>query len=123
MATAAPQWPRLAWGFAHGREGLDRQARTYLLFANPNDQPNTVTLRVVTTTGERTSTIVIPAHDRVSFHVGLENPLVENMECWMYLQSTSRLPFLVERSLYWSADGQTWTTGTNVTGIPVPLFD
>ena len=70
--------------------------------------------------GERTGqNVVVAARSRVTISVDpAQFPGLAGTRFGTYIKST--LPIVVERSMYWSANGQFWAAGTNAPGTPRP---
>ena len=109
------------WTLAEGRCGGPEGYLTYILLTNPT---NSDTLATVTfyrdDGGERTGqNVVVAARSRVTISVDpAQFPGLAGTRFGTYIKST--LPIVVERSMYWSANGQFWAAGTNAPGTPRP---
>jgi autotransporter-associated beta strand protein len=111
------------WGLAEGRVGnVDgvANAQTYILLANPGLTPANVTITFLRDDGTTNVTkhFVVEHTSRYNVQVGAQVPELTNEHFGALV--TSDQPIAVERALYWDANGQTWTAGTNATATPLP---
>ena len=99
--AAAVEAPATDWFVAEGRTGplFD----TYLLLANPNDQPVTATLRFLRPGGGPiVQTQTLPAMSRTTLLVDLV-PGLEDSDVSTAVSATG--PVIVERAMYWPGNG------------------
>lgn len=62
--------------------------------------------------------IAVPARTRVNLAVGSEVPELANERFGASI--TSDQPIVVERAMFWDANGQFWAAGTNATATRLP---
>ncbi len=128
-----PQWteahnsggvtaPATRWGLADGLVGGFDGAQTYILLANTGSQPATVTLSFLLVDGPPlVKTFTVPPTSR--FNVGVSGPgsaVPELADASFGVRIDSTQPIVVERSVYWNADGVVWAAGTNATATRLP---
>ena len=110
------------WGFAEGATTAGLQ--TYLLLANPADEPATVTVGYLLAADGLIVVRhhVVPAHARYSILVNDESPQLVNQEFGISLTST--VPIVAERSMYAVANGafETASTAVGVTDVAPEWF-
>ena len=56
---------------------------------------------------------------RVTVWVNATAPELNGQRFWTLIESTNNVPVLVERSMYWNADGQPWSAGTALAATPI----
>jgi Fibronectin type III domain len=107
------------WALAEGEVGGPNSAATFVLLANPGGAIAKVTLTVYRAPGlgvkQFSRTVGPGARLTVSSD---EMGLASGEQFGVVVESTQ--PIAVERSIYWSLDGQLWTSGTNETGTKIP---
>jgi hypothetical protein len=112
------------WGLAEGRTGGDAAAKTYILLANPGDTPADVTVQFLREPGSSpqtvTKVVTVPATSRMTVTTGPGNLAPEIQDETFGAVITSTQPIAVERALYWNANGQFWSAGTNATATRLP---
>jgi hypothetical protein len=67
-----------------------------------------------------TRQFTVPPQSRFNVTVGLGTLVPELADENFAVAITSTQPIVVERSLYWNANGQIWAAGTNATGTRLP---
>jgi len=103
--------PQTSWVFAEGAAAT--RFESFYLLLNPNQTPITVTARFLLETGSPvTKEYVIGPRSRRTIYMNGE---LGNVGGAAATFSSSTLPFLAERSIYW---GQGRVEGTNVVGAP-----
>ena len=126
----APQWYEAhnsfgvvatgtAWGLAEGRVGGPNNAQTYILLANPGTEVALVDIRFLReNAGSVDASFKVEPGTRLNVAVGAVVPLHdENFGALI----TSSQPIVVERALYWDANGLTWAAGSNATATRLPF--
>jgi hypothetical protein len=107
------------WALAEGEVGGPSSAATFVLLANPGGATANVTLTVYRAPGfgvkQFSRTVGPGARVTVSSD---EMGLSSGEQFGVVVDSTQ--PIAVERSIYWTLDGQLWTSGTNETGTKMP---
>jgi hypothetical protein len=107
------------WGLAEGRVGRARGYETFILLANPTDNPALVTITYLRTNGTTVvKTYSVDPTSRFNVYVNAMVPELNDEEFGAIIQSTQ--PIAVERALYWNALGQFWSAGTNATAARLP---
>jgi hypothetical protein len=107
------------WALAEGRVGGPQSHQTYILLANPGNQPATVTVSYLRETGGPVQKqYVVPAVARFNIDVGARVPELSNEAFGAFIQSTQ--PIFVERSIYSNAGGIFWSAGTDATATRIP---
>ena len=114
--------PATRWGLADGFVGGFDGAQTYILLANTGSQPATVTLSFLLVDGPPiVKTFTVPPTSR--FNVAVSGPgsaVPELADANFGVRIDSTQPIVVERSVYWNADGVVWAAGTNATATRLP---
>jgi hypothetical protein len=114
--TGAPR-AGTRWVFAEGEVGGVQNVDTYLVFANPGDEPVLFTMNVIREAGAPIPyTLRLNPQARTTIRlrdVGLADGERFGVEV------ESSLPIVVERSVYWTADWQYMRGGTNEAGYRV----
>jgi hypothetical protein len=113
--------PAMKWGLAEGRAGGAEQYQTFILLANPGEEPATVTLTFLgdgASPAPANRTIVVPAERRVT--VPVEAPEPSSTLTTFGALLVADQPIVVERAMYWNAGGQLWAAGTNATATRLP---
>jgi glucose/arabinose dehydrogenase len=112
--------PTTLWHLAEGLTGRSEAANSYVLLANNTSGPASVSIdfiREVETPVTRTFTV--PANSRLSIGVGTNATVPQIHDERFGAVITSSVPIVVERAMYWNANGQLWSAGTDATGTPV----
>jgi hypothetical protein len=115
-ASAGVTMAAVDWGLAEGRVGGAEGYETYVLLANPGTSPADVTLTFVRESGApvtKTFTVAPTSRFNVTTGPGSLVPELANERFGAIIHATA--PIMVERALYWNANGVTWSAGTNVT--------
>jgi autotransporter-associated beta strand protein len=108
------------WGLSEGRTGGPHNFHTYILLANPQTTAAEVTVSYLRETGEPvTKTYTVPPTSRFNIDVGAVTELHDESFAAV-VQVTNGVPIIVERSMYWDANGIQFSGGTNATGIRLP---
>ena len=132
-SLGAPQWieahnsfgvtlPALKWGLAEGRVGGPEAYQTYILLANTSMTDAEVTLTFLpegTSPAPPPQTVIVAAQSRVNVRVEPLGAAGDPATTFGTLIQ-SNVPIAVERSMYWNANGQIWSAGTNATATLVP---
>ncbi len=104
------------WAIAEGELGGADAAETYVLVANTSAFAGTVSVRVMSDDGAIvTRSIVVPASSRYSINVRDMFPEMIGKKFGVVLESVDATPAQIaaEVSIYLSADGVTWSAGSN----------
>jgi YVTN family beta-propeller protein/autotransporter-associated beta strand protein len=111
-AAAGTTMPATNWFLAEGATGS--YFTTFLLLANPNDEPAHVTLTYFPASGEAvTKTDTIPAHQRMTRNIATEDATLASAAVATRVESTR--PIIAERSQYWGAPA--WLDAHNSPGV------
>ena len=109
VTTAATRW-----GLAEGQVGLFEQANTYILLANNGSSAANVTIDYIRENNVPvTKSYVVPANARLTVAPGVIVPELREEKFGAVI--TSSQPIVVERALYWNANGEFWSAGTDAT--------
>jgi hypothetical protein len=110
-----------AWGLAEGQTGRFEAASTYILLANNTNGSATVTIDFIREVDVPvTKTFTVPANSRFNVGVGPSTQVPELSGERFGAVVTSTAPIVVERALYWNANGEFWSAGTNATATQLP---
>jgi hypothetical protein len=114
--------PGTTWGLAEGQVGGPNNCETYLLLANPSGTASQVQVTYLRTAGLSAvvKTYTVPATSRLTVWVNGVTEL-SNETFGMVVEVLSGAPVVVERSIYWDADGDWWAVGTNGLGVKLDL--
>ena len=108
------------WGLAEGRVGLGTGYQTYILLANPNNNPVDAAITFLREDG--TSLVkhfVLQPSSRFNVAVGGPDvPEIVNERFSAVVLAAQ--PIAVERAMYSDRDGVTWQAGTNATATRLP---
>ena len=112
------------WGLAEGRVGGPNAASTYILLANPGTTEATVTLQYLREPGSSpqtvSETVTVPPTSRFTVPVQPFSPTPPAGGETFGAIITSNQPIVVERALYFDANGVLWAAGTNATATRLP---
>ncbi len=109
------------WGLAEGRVDGARSYQTYILLGNPQSKATGVSIVFLREDGTTvTKTFVVPATSRLNVAVGPGTDVPELVNENFGAVITSELPIVVERSMYWDANGIVWAAGTSATATKLP---
>jgi hypothetical protein len=112
--------PALTWDLAEGRIGGEHKFRTYILVANPGATSADVTVTYLRETGAPVvKTYSVAATSRLTIDTSSVTELA-NESFGARITVTNHVPVIVERSMYWNANGVFWSGGSSGTGIRVP---
>ena len=109
--------PSRTWFLAEGATGSFFEC--FILLMNPNSERADGTVTYLLPDGSTLAQgLEIPPNSRRTINVetvypGLANTAVSTMV-------TTEIPIVVERAMYWDANGQTWAAGTNATATKLP---
>jgi hypothetical protein len=102
------------WGLAEGRIGGPQQFDTYILLANPSTTEAQVTITYLREGGAPiVKAYRVPATSRFNIDVKSVVSELQNAAFGARIEVTNAVPIVVERSLYWNANGVFWAGGTN----------
>jgi len=108
--------PRTRWGLAEGQTGRFESADTFILLANNTNTAATVTIDFIREADiPLRKTFTVPANSRFSVAAGLGNAVPELHDERFGAIVTSTVPIVVERALYWNANSEFWSAGTDAT--------
>ncbi len=94
---------------------------TYILLANPAATAANVRITYLRTTGAPVvKTYAVPATSRFNVFVNGMVPELVDESFSALIEVTNGVAIAVERALYWSGPGLTWTGGTNATAVRLP---
>jgi hypothetical protein len=108
------------WGLAEGRVGLDTGYQTYILLANPNNNPVDVSITFLRENG---TTLVknFTVEQFSRFNVAVGGPDVPEITNERFSAVvTASHAIAVERAMYSDLNGVTWQAGTNATATRLP---
>jgi hypothetical protein len=107
------------WALAAGEEGGDRATQTYILVANTSATAGaaTVTLLFEDGTSARKG-FALPPNSRTNVAVASDFPEAVGRRFGALIESTGTpaAQLVVERAMYWNAEGVNWAAGTNAMG-------
>jgi hypothetical protein len=109
-----------AWGLAEGQTGRFESALSYILLANNTGGAATVTVDFIREVDAPvTRTFNVPANSRFSVGIGPSATVPELNDERFGAIVTSTVPIVVERAMYWNANGEFWSAGTDATATPL----
>ena len=110
-----------SWGVAEGRAGGDRDFRTYLLLGNPQSSEANVTVTYLRSNGTPiVKSYVVPATTRYTIDVNSDVPELADSLFGARIDVTNGVDIMVERSMYWDANGIFWSGGINASAARLP---
>jgi YVTN family beta-propeller protein len=114
--------PARTWALAEGRVGGPGDAQTFILLGNPNATAADVTLTFLRADGTTLVTAVaVPAMQRVTVRIaGVGSDVPDLRDEHFGARIDASQPIVVERSLYTTANGVIWASGTNATATRLP---
>jgi hypothetical protein len=128
-ASAGARSAAARWGLADGATGGPRRIQTYVLVANPNPVPTTVTVRIlreVLWSEPDPVTVVVPADSRYTVDISTAFPglpvlsAAEQRFGVLVESTTAGAPIVVERAMYWDTPAGVWEAGTGAVATPLP---
>jgi hypothetical protein len=112
------------WGLAEGRVGGPEGYQTYILLANPGDDPANVILTFLREGKPSfTKEFTVPPTSRFNVTTGPGSmvPELENEGFGVRIHTLFlHTPIVVERAMYSNAGGVVWSAGTNATATRLP---
>ena len=121
------------WALADGESGGPRDTQTFLLIANTSSTAGRVHVRVLLDRPSATSSAPppppieaifdVPANSRTTIPMALPPFGTAGRRFGVVVASVETAPLaqlVVERAMYWNADGVTWAAGTNLLATPIP---
>jgi autotransporter-associated beta strand protein len=106
--------PSQTWFLAEGATGPFFE--TFVLLANPGDQPAEATVTFLPDTGVPVvKTVPVPAQGRVTLNIEAEDPSLANAAVATQVSATQ--PILVERAQYWPDPAPQWYEAHNSFGV------
>jgi hypothetical protein len=116
------------WALAEGAVGTWQATQTFVLIANTSpvagDVRVTLCFEDFALGADRvvSRTYSVPANSRTTVDVGADFPTARNRRFGTIVESLGAMPaeIVVERAMYTSENGTTWSAGTNVLAIRLP---
>ena len=115
--SAAPRW-----AIADGELGGGRGVATYVLVANTSAIDSQVEVTLLFESAAPVSrTFAVRAHSRFNVDVAALFPEAHERRFGAVVQSlTAGASIVVERAIYWNANGVVWAAGTDSLAMPLP---
>ena len=111
------------WAMAEGELGGDASVETYILIANTSAVPGTGRVTLVFEDGSPavSKDIALPANSRTNVAVAAEFEAAAGKVFGAIVESVGTTParIVVERAVYYNADGVFWSAGTNALGTKI----
>jgi uncharacterized repeat protein (TIGR01451 family) len=104
------------WAVAEGEQGGPRNAETYILIANTSDFAGQALVRLLFEDGSTAERLYdMNPNSRTNAQIGVDFPEAAGKRFGAVIYSLGGTPaqIVVERAMYTSPNGQTWTAGTN----------
>jgi len=104
------------WALADGEVGGALDTETFILLANTSSTAATIDVRILFEDGMSNSrTFTVGGQSRFNVDVRSEFPSAIGRRFGAVVESVGTVPaqIVVERAMYWDADGQWWAAGTN----------
>jgi hypothetical protein len=108
------------WVLAEGQHGGAASFATYILLANPGETDAQVTITILrdgSSLAPIDLTRFVPANARLTVYSGDIPGLQSGEQFGAHIVSDQ--PIVVERAMYWNAQGQFWSGGTNESGVRI----
>jgi hypothetical protein len=102
--------PALTWFLAEGATGSFFDL--YLLIANPGTTAATVDVKFLLPSTSFTKTYTVAAESRLTISIDGEDPRLIDTPVSLIVTSTNNQPVVVERAMYTTVNGVTWSAGT-----------
>jgi hypothetical protein len=107
--------PATRWFLAEGATGSF--FNTFILIANPSTQAASVDMQYLLTDGQVvTRHHDIPGQSRLTLNAALEDPVLLSAAFSTVVNSANSVPIIVERAMWWPADGNGWYEAHNSPG-------
>jgi hypothetical protein len=107
--------PATRWFLAEGATGSF--FNTFILIANPSTQAASVDMQYLLTDGQVvTRHHDIPGQSRLTLNAALEDPVLLSAAFSTVVNSANNVPIIVERAMWWPADGNGWYEAHNSPG-------
>lgn len=107
----------IRWAVAEGEQGGPRNAETYILIANTSDFAGTARVRLLFEDGSTAErTYDMSPTSRTNAQIGADFPEAAGKRFGAVIESLNGAQIVVERAMYTSPNGDTWTAGTNAVG-------
>jgi hypothetical protein len=114
-ASAGIAAPALEWFLAEGATGS--YFDTFVLIVNPDERAATLRMDYLLGDGSSvTKEHTVPGRSRYTVWVDEEDAALADVAVSTVVQSTNRVPVVVERAMWWRSYGQRWTEGHNSPG-------
>jgi autotransporter-associated beta strand protein len=113
----------LKWGLAEGRTGTPLNYHTYILLANPQSTAANVTVTFLREGGAAPLVKTYTVRPTSRFNIDSASDDLQELHDETFgvvIEVTNDVPIIVERSMYWDANGVSLSGGTNATGIRLP---
>jgi hypothetical protein len=106
------------WVLGEGRVGGQYGHQTYILLGNTTQTQARVTITYLRENGKPTivKDYFVNPTSRLSISVNALVPELQNESFGARVTVTNGVGILVERAMYWDAEGMIWAGGTNATG-------
>jgi len=104
------------WALAEGEVGGARNIETFVLVANTSPADGIIQVTIVFEDGTHdTKLFTVRGNSRFNVDIRSEFPSALNRRFGTIVEATGAAPaqIVVERAMYWDADGQHWAAGTN----------
>jgi len=115
------------WALADGAVGTYQATQTFVLIANTSATAGEVQVTLCYEAGLGgprvvSRTYAVPANSRTTVNVGADFPASSGRRFGTIVESLGATPaqIVVERAMYTSQDGATWSAGTNVLATRLP---
>jgi hypothetical protein len=113
------------WAVAGGEVGGAANARTYILIANTSPFADEARVTLIFEDGTRTTrTFSLPPNSRFNVSAIDQFPETNGRRFGALVEmlgtNGTSAQVVVERAIYWDANGVTWAAGTNAVGTPLP---
>ena len=118
-ASAGSQETGEVWALAEGEQGGAALHDTYVVVANTSTAAGSARVSVFFEDGTTESkTIALDARSRTTLHMGTQFPSTTGRRFATLVESLGAVPapIVVERAMYWDANGVVWAAGTAALG-------
>ncbi len=104
------------WGLADGERGAgDEDTQTYILVANTSAAAAALRVTLLLESGAPlVREYTVPGNSRFNVPVGDHFALAPGTRFSAVVETTNAVPIVVERAMYWNADGIIWAAGSNL---------
>jgi hypothetical protein len=108
------------WALAEGEKNGPQAFKTFVLFANPGTSDAQVKVTLLRQSGKvELAPFTVRAGTRATRSADEWPQLYDGEKFGVLVESVNGVPIVVERAMYWDANGVWWAGGTNETAVKI----